>query len=204
MELWPEGVFYKGMRPNSNPRRLHVNVLGRVLKKSRKPEDRLIIMPYQYYHVHTDCPILSMNSWTIKHVFIVLFRPNHVYLPSTYWPPNHWPLTAHIPPTYQPLTDHIPTTFLRCSLFTITLIYTCIYLFIYLSIHPFVCLFVCLCAWLFMIWFFSLSSLLYLSCTVSSIFLYTNLQLACTSFFQLVREEKMPLFKQGIILSVKL
>ena len=121
-----------------------------------------------------------------------------------YHPPTDHLTTDHLPPTYQPLTNHLPiATFLRCSLFTITLILY-MHLFIYLSIHLFVCLFVCLCAWLFMIWSFFLSSLLYLSCTVSSIFLYTNLQLACTSFFQLVREEKMPLFKQGIILSVKL
>ena len=69
------------MRSNSNPRclptrkYLHVNVLGRFLKKSRKPEDHLIIMPsYQYYHAHTDCPILSMNPWSSKHVFTVLFQ----------------------------------------------------------------------------------------------------------------------------------
>ena len=98
MELWPEGVFSKVMRPNSNPRclrtrkYLHVNVLGKVLKKFKKTEDRLIIMPYQYYHVHTDCPILSMNSWTIKHVFTVLFRPNHVHETRhsrTVWSDNH-------------------------------------------------------------------------------------------------------------------
>ena len=84
VELWPEGVFYKVMRPNSNPRRLHVNVLGRVLKKSRKPEDRLIIMPYQYLilpcTVHTDCPILSDHLLTTNR-----------------------PLTDHIPTTYRPL-----------------------------------------------------------------------------------------------------
>ena len=71
----------------------------------------------------------------------------------TYRPPTDHLTTDHLPPTYRPHTHHLPTTywplFLRCSLFTITLIYTCIYLFIYPSIHLFVCLFVCVpdCSW---------------------------------------------------------
>ena len=85
MELWPEGVFSKVMRPTSNPRHLLTRnicmptCLEGFLKKSRKPKDHLIIMPYRYYHVHTDCPILSVNSWTIKHVFTVLLCPNPVH-----------------------------------------------------------------------------------------------------------------------------
>ena len=34
----------------ANNKYLHVDMLGRVLKTSRKPEDCLIIMPYQYYY----------------------------------------------------------------------------------------------------------------------------------------------------------
>ena len=36
--------------------------------------------------------------------------------------PTSFLSTDHLPTTYRPPTDHLPTTFLRCSLFTITVV----------------------------------------------------------------------------------